>query len=287
MVVLIDPVPGVRDVVRVPARFDGRGGKARQPAKAADQEGYSLQETRDLALIVEIFRDRIGYAQVAGLPPIVGLYAAILPTIVFALTCHTRHLVASPDAAVAAMIAAFLGAIAAPGDPRYVQLAFAQALLCGLIFFAFWVFRIGFLANFLSHAVLVGFITGLGLEVMVSQVRKILGVTVEAEAFFREVWELILAVPTASLWSIAIGLGTIVVVRVLKRFAPKLPGALIAIGLATIVVALLGLDQRGVSVLGALPSGLPGLTIPQVCLNDFVALFPGALALAAVTLAER
>lgn len=228
----------------------------------------------------------IGYAQVAGLPPIVGLYAAILPSIVFALFAHTRHVVASPDASVAAMIAALVGALAAPGDPRYLQLVFAQALLCGLIFFAFWAFRLGFLANFLSKAVLIGFITGLGLEVMLSQVRKILGVRIEAEGFFRELWATTLAIPEASLWSVAIGVGTIAVVRLLKRLAPQLPGALIALVLATTFVAALGLDRRGVSVLGQVPSGLPSLAIPQVAWGDIVALLPGALALCAVTLAE-
>jgi Sulfate permease family len=97
----------------------------------------------------------VGYAQVAGLPPIVGLYAAILAMIAFALTSFSRHLVASPDASHAAMVAAFLAPLATTGDPRYVHLAIAQALLCGLVFGVCWAFRLGFLANFLSYAVLV------------------------------------------------------------------------------------------------------------------------------------
>lgn len=228
----------------------------------------------------------IGYAQVAGLPPIVGLYAAILPSIVWALTCHTRHLVSSPDAAIGAMIVALVSPLATPGEPRYVQLVFAQAILCGLIFVGFWAFRLGFLANFLSHAVLVGFITGLGIEVLFSQMRKIMAVSVEAEGFFREAWATLLAIPATSFWSVTIGVGTIIVIRLLKRYAPKLPGALIALALATIVVALFDLDQRGVSVLGAIPAGLPAFALPAVNLGDYVALFLGALALAAVTLAE-
>ncbi|MCS6879918.1 MAG: solute carrier family 23 protein [Oscillochloridaceae bacterium] len=228
----------------------------------------------------------IGYAQVAGLPPIVGLHAAILPAIVWALTCHTRHVVASPDAAIAAMIIALVSPFAAPDEPRYAQLVFAQALICGLIFVAFWAFRLGFLANFLSHAVLVGFITGLGVEVLFSQIRKIMGVSVEAEGFFREAWATLLAIPEASLWSVVIGVGTIIVIRALQRVAPKLPGALIGLVLATILVSVLGLDQRGVSVLGAVPSGLSTFALPNVKWADYLALFPGALALAAVTLAE-
>jgi sulfate permease, SulP family len=109
---------------------------------------------------------------------------------------------------------------------------------------------------------------------------------VSADGFFRELWALVLAIPQASVWSIVIGVGTIVVIRVLQRVAPQLPGALIALVLATIVVAVLGLEQRGVSVLGFVPAGLPKLALPEVSFGDYLALLPSALALCAVTLAE-
>jgi high affinity sulfate transporter 1 len=228
----------------------------------------------------------IGYAQVAGLPPIVGLYAAIVPMIAFALFSTSRNMVASPDAPIAALIGGLLAALAAPNDPRYVQLAFALALLCALIFFLFWLFRLGFLANFLSRAVLVGFISGLGVEVFTSQMKKIMGVSIEAEGYFREVLALIASIPAANWYSVGIGVGSIVIIRLLKRYAPKLPGALIALIVMTAIVALFNLDERGVSVLGPVPSGLPSLTIPQVELSDYVKLLPGALAICGVTLAE-
>ncbi len=228
----------------------------------------------------------IGYAQVAGLPPIVGLYAAIVPMIAFALLSTSRNLVASPDAPIAALIGGLLASLAAPEDPRYVQLAFGLALLCALIFVLFWLFRLGFLANFLSRAVLIGFITGLGIEVFTSQLKKIMGVSLEAEGYFREVVELVRKIPEANLYAAAIGVGSIVIIRLLKRYAPKLPGALIALVLMTAVVAIFNLDARGVSVLGAVPSGLPTLVWPQLALSDYVRLLPGALAICGVTLAE-
>ena len=116
----------------------------------------------------------IGYAQVAGLPPAAGLYAAIIPLVVFALLASSRHLVTSPDASMAGLVGAALVAFAAPGDPMRLQYALALALLCGALFFVFWIFRLAFLANFLSRAVMAGFITGLGIEVFTNQVRKIL-----------------------------------------------------------------------------------------------------------------
>ena len=116
----------------------------------------------------------IGYAQVAGLPPVAGLYAAIVPLIILALLTSSRHLVTSPDASMAGLVGAALVAFAAPGDPMRLQYALALALMIGGLFFIFWLFRLAFLANFLSRAVMVGFITGLGIEVFTNQVRKIL-----------------------------------------------------------------------------------------------------------------
>ena len=228
----------------------------------------------------------IGYAGVAGLPPVVGLYAAIVPMIAFALFANTRHLVASPDAAIAAMLIGMIGVIVPPSDPQYYQLVLATTLLCGVIFVLFWALRLGFLANFLSNAVLVGFITGLGIEVMLSQIEKIMGVSVAADGFFREAVAVVLAIPTANLPSIVIGVGTIVAIRLLDRVAPKLPGALIALAVATVAVAVLGLDEVGVSVLGPVEAGLPTLTFPQVSLADYGTLLPIAIALCAATLAE-
>jgi SulP family sulfate permease len=228
----------------------------------------------------------IGYAQVAGLPPIVGLYTAIFPMVVFALLSSSRHLVAGPDAPVAALIASLLASLAVPGDPVYVQLAYAQAIVCALVFFAFWWFRLGFLANFLSRAVMVGFISGLGIEVFTSQLKKILGVEIDAEGYFRELLALLGSLDRTNYYSLAIGVGTIVAIRLFKRYAPRLPGALIALILSTAVVALFELDKLGVSVLGEVPSGLPVPTIPHISLGQWLALFPGALAIAGVTLAD-
>lgn len=228
----------------------------------------------------------IGYAQVAGLPPIVGLYTAIVPSVLWAIFSTSRNLVASPDAPIAALIGSLLATMASPGDPNYVQLAFAQTLICAVFLFIFWIFRLGFLANFLSKAVLIGFITGLGIEVMLSQIHKIMGVSVHAEGFFREVIATAGAIPAANLYAVALGLGTIVIIRLLKRYAPRLPGALIALVLMTAAAAIFNLDQRGVTVLGDIPAGLPSLAFPQLPAADWMRLIPGSLAIVGVTMAE-
>jgi len=251
----------------------------------------------------------IGYAQVAGLPPVAGLYAAIIPLVVFALLTSSRHLVTSPDASMAGLLGAALVAFAAPGDPLRLQYALAIAVVCGLLFLGFWIFRLAFLANFLSRAVMVGFITGLGIEVLTNQVRKILAAphvadagsrvlaaaeqlhgamasSVNTEGYFLELVALFDSIPRANLWSVAIGVSAFLIVRLLKRCAPKIPGALVALVLLTVIVAVFDLAAKGVGVLGAMPSGPPALTLPAIPLTDYVRLLPGALAVVAILLCE-
>ena len=138
--------------------------------------------------------------------------------------------------------------------------------------------------RFLSKAVWVGFLAGLALEVLVSQIRKIMNVSIDAEGWFREVWALIKAVPDASLASVAVGVGTIVMLRLLPRISPRLPAALIALVVVTVVVAIV--DPGGVKRLGEVPSGLPHLTFPRFGFGVWVDLMPMALAIAALTVAE-
>jgi len=256
------------------------------------------------ALIIPL---NIGYAQVAGLPPVFGLYAGIIPLAIFALFTSSRHVVGSPDAPISAILGAILIGYAPIGDPLRVQYALALAVMCGLLFFVFWFFRLAFLANFLSRAVLAGFITGLGIEVLTNQVRRILGAvhaggsgleaiaeqlhgaistSVDTTGFFAELITLLASVPHANLYSVAIGLGAFAIVRFMKTYTPKAPAALIALILTTVFVAVFGLDQNGVKVLGTMPSGLPSLTIPTVPLSDYLGLLPGAMAVVGITLCE-
>jgi high affinity sulfate transporter 1 len=246
---------------------------------------------------------------VAGLPPTAGLYAGIVPLALFAIFTSSRQLVTSPDAPITALLAATLVAFAPVGDPLRLQYALAIALLSGLLFFAFWFFRLAFLANFLSRAVLAGFITGLGIEVFTNQVRRALGAShaegeesgvgalamqlhdalatsIPTTGYFAEVVALIQSIPHANWYSLAIGAGTFAIVRLMKRYTPKVPGPLVALIVMTVIVAVLELDSKGVSVLGTIPSGLPTLTVPSVPLADYVRLLPACVAVVAITLAE-
>jgi high affinity sulfate transporter 1 len=287
--------------IRWPRPFAGLRG-----IKLADVPREASAGVTLAALMIPL---NIGYAQVAGLPPAAGLYAAIIPLIVFALFASSRNLVTSPDASMATLVGATLVAFAAPGDPLRLQYALALAVVCALLFFLFWIFRLAFLANFLSRAVMAGFITGLGVEVLTNQVRKILAAphlgeatgllaaaqkikdamatSVQTEGYFVEVLALFHSIPRANLYSVAIGVGAFLIVRLMKRYTPKIPGALVALVFLTVLVAVLDLPAKGVAVLGnTIPSGLPALTLPMIPLADYLRLLPGALAIVAILLCE-
>ncbi|MFA6957301.1 MAG: SulP family inorganic anion transporter [Thermoanaerobaculia bacterium] len=286
--------------------------KVRWPRPFAGLQGITLADVpreigAGITLAALMIPLNIGYAQVAGLPPVFGLYAGIIPLAIFALFTSSRHVVGSPDAPISAILGAMLISFAAVGDPLRQQYALALALMCGLLFFVFWLFRLAFLANFLSRAVLAGFITGLGIEVLTNQVRRMLGAahgngegigalaeqlhesiatSVSTTGYFAEVVVLIESIPHANLYSVAIGVGAFAIVRVMKKFAPKAPGALIALALMTVVVAMFGWDAKGVTVLGKLQAGLPSLTLPSIPAADYLRLLPGALAIVGITMCE-
>ena len=247
---------------------------------------YPREIAAGLTLAALMVPLNIGYAQIAGLPPEVGLYAAIVPILGYALLTTSRHVVASPDAVIAALVASSVGGMAVAGSAHYVQLAAAQALVCAAVFAALWWFRLGFLANFLSRAVLVGFLAGLGIEVLFGQIQKILGYRPEADGFIREVIALAVGLPQIQVWSVAVGAMSIAVVVVLKRVAPALPGALVALVATTVAVAAFDLDAMGVKVLGDVPSSLPTLAWPQLSLAEWGRLVPSAVAIVGVTVAE-
>jgi high affinity sulfate transporter 1 len=229
----------------------------------------------------------IGYAQIAGLPPTVGLYAMIVPAIAYVFLVSSRQVVAAPDAAAAALVASSLGGLAIAGSADYVVLAFAQAIICGVAFLACGVLKLGFLANFLSKPILIGFVGGLALDILVGQLAKMLGVKINSGGeFLEKVRELALGLPTLNGWAILISVLSLAILLVGRRFAPIAPWALVVLVGATIFVVTADLAARGVSVLGEIEGGLPQLTWPILPWSTWLALVPSALALALVGMAE-
>ena len=229
----------------------------------------------------------IGYAQIAGLPPTAGLYALIIPTVVYALVVSSRQLVASPDAAAAALVASSIGGLAAAGSANYATLALAQAIICGILFLLLAVFKLGFLANFLSKPILVGFVGGLALDILVSQIAKMLGVKIDSGGeFLEKLTDLVTGLGTTNVWSLIISVCAVIVLIAGRRLLAVVPWALVVLIVATVVVVAAGLDTQGVAVLGDVPAGAPSFTWPMLDWRTWFALIPSAIALTLVTTAE-
>jgi high affinity sulfate transporter 1 len=249
---------------------------------------------RRARLITEIFAGitlaalalplNIGYAEAAGLPAIVGINSAILPIIAFALLSGSRHLIVGPDATIAALLAAAIPAVAAETGVLPEELALGVAMLTGAILIILWLLKAGSMVRFISKSVLVGFLAGLGIEVLTSQVEKIMNISVDTGEWLTDVVDIVKSIPDASMASIVVGVSTIVILRLTKRFAPRLPGALIALVLVGGAVYLF--EPGGVKVLGEIPSGLPDLSFPTFDFWTWVDLFGTAVAIAVLTIAE-
>ncbi|MBT2485496.1 MULTISPECIES: SulP family inorganic anion transporter [unclassified Microbacterium] len=229
----------------------------------------------------------IGYAQIAGLPPTAGLYALVVPTIVYVLVVSSRQVVASPDAAAAALVASSIGGLAAAGSEDYATMALAQAILCGVMFILLSVFKLGLLANFLSKPILVGFVGGLALDILVSQVAKMLGVKIDSGGeFLEKLGDLLGGLGTANVWAVVISVASVAVLLLGKKFLGMVPWALVVMVAATLLVVSAGLDAKGVAVLGEVPAGAPTLTWPMLDWQTWLLLVPSAMALTLVTTAE-
>jgi len=225
----------------------------------------------------------IGYATAAGFPASVGIYSTLLPLVIFACTSGSRHLVVGPDATIAALLAAVVAPVVAAGaDPS--EVAWATALCVGVTLLMFWALRLGGLVRFVSKAVLVGFIAGLGIEVLTSQVRKIMDVDVESRSWPVEVLDLARSIPDASVGNVIVAAATVTGLRLSARFVPRLPGALLVLAAVTAVVAVVEPDDVG--LLGPIPAGLPTPTFPSLGVDIWFDLLAVSVAIAVLTTAE-
>ncbi len=228
----------------------------------------------------------LGYAKIAGMPLVTGLYTMLLPMALFAVLGSSRHLVVAADSATAAILAAALTGLAAAGSERYVRLAGLAALLTGGILLAARLARLGFLANFLSRTVLVGFLTGVGIQVAAGQLPDMLGVTAAGKQTLPRLLHTVRAVPHAHLADVAVSVGVLVIVLAARRIARRIPGALIAVILAIVLSRAADLARHGAAVVGSVPRGLPDLGPPAFGWHDTAALLGGAASMFVVIVAQ-
>jgi high affinity sulfate transporter 1 len=225
----------------------------------------------------------IAYAQLAGFPPVVGLYASILPLVVYAVLGTSRQLIVNPDAATCAMVAAIVAPLAGGDAALYSALAVSLAVLTGVACVVAGFFRLGFLADFLGKPVLVGFMNGIAISIVIGQIGKVFGFSLESGRVIPRLIEFASKLEGTHLATLAIGVTTFAVMRGVRRFFPRLPAPLVALIVAVALVEVFGLDHRGVAVLGAVPAGLPDLRWTPVPSAHFGSLLSGAAGLALVS----
>jgi SulP family sulfate permease len=228
----------------------------------------------------------MAYAELAGLPVTAGLYALLLPVLVYAGLGATRRGVIGPEGAVALLVATALGPLAAAGSPEYVALAAALAIAVGCVFIVARLLRLGWLADYFSQSVLVGYISGVAILMAIGQLSKLTGVSSDVEGDVKKAVDIILHIGEANLWTIGVSLVTLVILVTLQRLAPRWPGALIVVVLGMLASWGLDLASHGVDLTGPVPAGLPALGRPDVDTSQLTSLIVPALAIFLVSFAD-
>jgi high affinity sulfate transporter 1 len=225
----------------------------------------------------------IAYADLAGVPPVVGMYSAIFPLFAYALFGSSRQLMTGPDAATCILVAATLAPLANGDAGVYASLLLALTLMSGVLYVLAGMGRLGFMANFLSQPILTGYLNGIALLIIVGQLPKLFGYSASSPDFLGKVLEVFERF-NLSHWPTAIlGLAMLTLLVLVMRYLPRLPGAFVVVAVSIVVVKALGLDQMGVAVLGEVPAGMPSLALPSFDPAAFGGLFAAAAGLVLVS----
>jgi sulfate permease, SulP family len=230
--------------------------------------------------------EALAYASIAGVSPVVGLYAAPGALILYAAFGSSRQLVVGPMAAAALLSAATVGALVPVGAGRFAALSAALAITVGLLALLAGLLRLGFLANFISEPVLKGFIIGLALTIIVRQLPHLLGIKPASGDFFAQLWNVITHLGDTQGLTLLVGGLSLAVIIGLRRVAPRVPGSLVAVVLGIAAVKVFNLNDHGVEIVGSIKSGLPSLGIPGVGASDVGALAAGGVGVMLVCFAE-
>ncbi len=222
----------------------------------------------------------MAYGQLAGVTPVAGLYTAYIAMIFYALFASSRYVMIGPDSTTAILVAASVAPLVAGGDPaRYATLVAMLTIMVGVIAIIAGIVRIGFIADFVSKPILIGYMDGAALIIIESQLGKLFGIKTPGNTFLEKLWSIIIQLGQTQWLTFAIGLTLIALLLILRRISPKIPGAIIVVVLSTFVSWLFHLDAYGVSILGQIPAGLPKPTIPNIQFGDIGNLLPAAFSL--------
>src|SRR5450631_3656086 len=228
----------------------------------------------------------MAYAQLAGVSPIAGLYALLLPVVAYVALGSSRQLIVGPEGALAVMVAAAVGPLAAGDSTLYAELAAILALLVGGVYLIAWIIRLGWVADYFSRAVLVGYLHGIAVVLIVGQLAKLTGVSISAQDPIPQLAQFFTHLNEVSVTTLTVGLASIGVLLVLRLTSTKVPGALVVVVLGIVASAALDLQSHGVAVVGSIPPGLPSLKVPTAPWHYVIELLPDALGIFAVGFAD-
>ncbi|NWN90905.1 sulfate permease [Marinobacter adhaerens] len=248
-------------------------------------QGYTTRTFRQdvvsgLVIGVMLIPQSMGYAVLAGLPPEFGLYASIFPPLLYALLGTSNKISIGPVALDAVLILSGLSVLAEPGSDQYLQLAVELTLLVGLIQFLFGVLRFGFIVNFLSYPVVVGYTSAAALIIIGSQLQSLTGVYVDSANVLELAWQLLMNISNWHGVTVAISVASLAFIFICKRHIPKLPNALILLVSTMFLSGLFHAGQAGVDVINSVPSGFPALHLPKFDLAKLGQLLPVAFTVA-------
>ena len=225
----------------------------------------------------------VAYAQLAGFNPAVGLYSSILPLVAYALFGTSRQLIVGPDAATCALVAAAVAPFAANGSEEYLSMSMTLAFFAGAICIGASFIRLGVLADFLSRPILAGFMNGIAIYIVLGQMGKLLGFKVHATGIVRPLVEVATRLGETHLPTLAVGVGSFLVLLISPRVLRRVPGALVTLVVAALATKALGLDALDVSTVGPVPAGLPGLFVPHLPFDALDTLVVDAAGIALIT----
>jgi SulP family sulfate permease len=244
------------------------------------REDLKADLTAGLIVAIMLVPQGMAYAMLAGLPPVVGLYASTLPLIIYALLGSSRQLAVGPVAMMSLLVVAGVSPLAQPGSGKYISLVLLLSLMVGVIQFFMGLFRAGFVVNFLSHAVIRGFTSAAAILILLSQLPHLFGIPSSgghsAMSVLKGVVQGIGGIHPATL---GVGLASMIILVIFKRKMPSFPAPIVVVAASTLVVYFLGLDQSGIKIVGHVPKGLPSFSMPEWSLGSIEVLFPVALTL--------
>jgi SulP family sulfate permease len=227
----------------------------------------------------------MAYAEVAGLSPVNGLYALLLPTVAYVLLGSSRQLIVGPEGSISTLVAAAVLPLAVASSSEAGGLAAMLALLVGACFALAWALRLGWIADYFSRPVLVGYIHGIAVILVIGQLGKLLGLSIDAREPLAQLWEVVRELGEVSAVTVAVAAAALAVLFLLRAVMPRLPAALVVVVAAIGLSWALDLQAHGVAVVGVIPAGLPSLDVPSPSWQDVVKLVPAALGIFLVSFA--